>query len=477
MMMHSIFVLTCILYPLALDVPFYDMKQKNYLYEKGITCGITSDDSENPSARNLAQSLRNFSISPRVINGVPVDDAVKEHPWIATIGVRTKEVFWNPKKHGPFKNIFVKQATGVIITPKSILTCGHCVCSFKKHTNDARTCKVNPNSNDYAENLNVKEVNEIYYAIGKKPFESEFNKNIKVYVYNYNPSNKVTFKFEYREYEKIGKNGDIAVVIDNGGLLLEKYGGIPICLPNQNMFLPYKDSESKNDYMGMDVKLIGRGKKREEVTDTGSSCFTNEGVKLNDQDDAIMYSRDIFLPCAPIKPFDPDEPSSTNFCYKLSPKNIVSFSSIHRKSELVFQNTPSNKKPVPKVKIKNSKFSDCEKMWEKANIAYKEYLVERHADAPKTIEKNADRIIIINENEKSVCYNAKKLGIYGICKTTEESRNQINPVSWGFCSRACSLSELEAKEQFNTNYEVMEATYIENAPQESYFMQRNFQFH
>ena len=75
----------------------------------------------------------------------------------------------------------------------------------------------------------------------------------------------------------------------------------------------------------------------------------------------------------------------------------------------------------------------------------------------------------------TVCYNAKKLGQYGVCKTLEQSRNQRIPVEWGFCSRACSFSsKIQKEEYYEKNYEIMEARYLEDTPTDSVVMAGSF---
>ena len=145
-----------------------------------------------------------------------------------------------------FKELPPFISTGVIITDKSILTCGHCICNYKEmHPKQFQnalklTCKPNykphEKSENYARNVNIEGSNEVYYTIGDKLFIPKFNNHIKAYVYNYNPSDFTP------PHKYISRNGDIAVIIDIQGLGLAKHRSTPICLPNQNIFSLKSDS-------------------------------------------------------------------------------------------------------------------------------------------------------------------------------------------------------------------------------------------
>jgi hypothetical protein len=297
--------------------------------------------------------LGNSSTSSRVINGEPTINPVKEHPWMAKVytKINTKKPMNAPKlkKHPPYTS------TGTIITLKTILTCGHCVCNYKdgKDGQEQLTCKANKerqpssssNPKNQAVNLNVEGSNEIYYTIGNKDLIQDFNKNIKVFLYNYDYSG-----IEPRP-RYISKNGDMAVVINIRGLGLDTYGGAPICLPSKNMFLPDKGTAEKE--VKIDVKLIGSGTRSEVSSKIGSSCFTNQGVTLNTQIHQEKM-RDIFLPCKDV--YDnvlKDPVKGASYCYKL-PKDLLSISS---QAKLVF-----SKKGEPSVKCGLNLCNDCHKM-------------------------------------------------------------------------------------------------------------------
>ena len=70
----------------------------------------------------------------------------------------------------------------------------------------------------------------------------------------------------------------------------------------------------------------------------------------------------------------------------------------------------------------------------------------------------------------TICYNGIKLSRYGICET---DRPVGSPYSWGFCSRSCGVRKT-MKEKIETGdydeYEIMKATYFEQAPANSYFV-------
>ena len=153
-------------------------------------------------------------------------------------------------------------------------------------------------------------------------------------------------------------------------------------------------------------------------------------------------------------------------CYKL-PNNLVSFSS---QTKLVFSETKQS------VKCESTPCDSCEDIWKKARKEYNKNIKSWGASL-RSIDKDADRIIIHVGKifVKKICYNAKKLGMYGICETNLKFRKQRTPVTWGFCSRACSFPEAEPlDEEF---YEFMEGKYLEKAPTESVYTKGTFKFH
>ena len=237
---------------------------------------------------------RNSSTSSRVINGIPTTDSKKDYPWMAKVYLRIKR---KSVANKPFKQIDPLPSTGSIITHKTILTCGHCVCNYKDSHDEQLelTCKERipmADSNNFnkfeTENVNVENTNEIYYTIGSMHLIKEYDKNVKVYVYDYDPTNIVP------QNKWISRNGDIAVVVNTRGLGLASQGVTPICLPSQSIFLPDRGGER----VELDAQLVGCGSRREIGTwfypNVRSSCFTNEGVILNSEGNRRV-NRDVFL--------------------------------------------------------------------------------------------------------------------------------------------------------------------------------------
>ena len=56
------------------------------------------------------------------------------------------------------------------------------------------------------------------------------------------------------------------------------------------------------------------------------------------------------------------------------------------------------------------------------------------------------------------CYNLKKVGVYGVCKTKGQRDN------WGFCSRACKVDQVLDDDE---PYEEAEFRYFDKAPEGS----------
>ena len=80
--------------------------------------------------------------------------------------------------------------------------------------------------------------------------------------------------------------------------------------------------------------------------------------------------------------------------------------------------------------------------------------------------KDIDRIEIrdtsIYGSLLEICYNVKKAGYYGICRT--KSRKFVKRGNWGFCSRACHVDEFPGDDE---PYEEAEFRYFDKAPQGS----------
>ena len=86
---------------------------------------------------------KNYKSKSRIINGKSTSN--HEYPWVAEI----KRISMGDTKF----------SGGTIVTHKSILTCGHCVCNQETHT-----CLTDVD-NTKSINQNVENKNEIYYSI------------------------------------------------------------------------------------------------------------------------------------------------------------------------------------------------------------------------------------------------------------------------------------------------------------------------
>ena len=150
-MIYCILILSCILQIRGLDLDKIDTRHNEYLREKGITCGVTSDNGASRSASYSHRTLGNSSISSRVINGEPTTNKKEDNPWMAKIYARIDIKNFVGREKFPnlqFKNLSPTPSTGAIITLKSIITCGHCVCNYKEVRNGGEnnkqvTCKQN----------------------------------------------------------------------------------------------------------------------------------------------------------------------------------------------------------------------------------------------------------------------------------------------------------------------------------------------
>ena len=79
-----------------------------------------------------------------------------------------------------------------------------------------------------------------------------------------------------------------------------------------------------------------------------------------------------------------------------------------------------------------------------------------------------DRIEIRLKNGKLLerCYNVRKLGSVGVCRTDQLGKN------WGFCSRACKYGLFPLVKE-NEPYEEAEFKYLDESPEGSLFKGSN----
>ena len=241
--------------------------EKMQIIDKDYKCGI----------ENKYQQFN----KARVING-KVTSNVK-YPWLVEIVHLIRKVLPNGK-------VEHERCGGTIVSDKSILTAGHCVCiPHKPGKKLVPTCLQDSNGQ---QNQNRPE-NYVHYTFGSMPVvkrvhELEFNEDIKVFLHNYDPTWWTNIpKDEIEKRLRTWKNGDAAIIINVKGLNLKSYQAIPICLPTPDIF--EKDFE---------VTLVGRGKMYEKCPPNAksipSSCMTN-GERIHN---AVPNNAEFkFMPC------------------------------------------------------------------------------------------------------------------------------------------------------------------------------------
>ena len=344
----------------------------------------------------------------------------------------------------------ISAAAGAILTASTIITCGHCICNDQEPSATQKysiTCPKTPKEKE--ENLNKKEINEIYITVGKKEvdrfeIDGKFDDNLKVYIYNYE-------KYDQQPYV-FSKNGDIAIVINKIGL---KIGGRwsdlvrNICPPTPQLF---KD--------GLRVKLAGWGQRyhvlyKGEYTDTieSTSCQTNEARSLNRHIATTFDKRVVFLDCE-VYNTDPTiiKGECNDWLFNENLETLPLKIDLPGVSGVKGVNDVPNKAAFDK--LKNGKEQKrCENWFPKAKKAW-----EESGNPATQFDNEIDRIVIkkFETTNEETCFNLKKVAKYGVCTT-----KQTSPRHWGFCSRSCYVPLQPTSSE---PYEVSEFKYFDTVP-------------
>ena len=155
-------------------------------------------------------TIKSNKAAGRIINAEPSEEY---YPWMVLIQKRGK---YEERFDTENEKFGKSDSTGTILTKSTVITCGHCICENEEPSATQKysiTCPKTPKEKD--DNLNKKEINEIYITVGKHKVDrskinGKFDDNLKVYFYNYE---------KYDQQPKVvSKNGDIAIVINKIGL-------------------------------------------------------------------------------------------------------------------------------------------------------------------------------------------------------------------------------------------------------------------
>ena len=427
----------------------------------------------------------------RIVNGRRTTNI--RYPWMAAV------YNYSPVDLNTYQNF--GECGGAIISEKSILTAGHCVCTLhlpKKRISIQRslfspTCIVD---SDEPANQNRPE-NQVHYTFGSMKdlsfddFESgkiEFNKDLRVYMYKYKPDWWYEKKMENIETNRF-KNGDAAIIIDDSKLKLKSFFGIPICLPSPYMFL---------NTVKIKVKHVGRGTsylenrlekpiihtcltngerinnarpwntdfkfspcknydRNQEMSQTQKSCIDLKDAKIKDSKGGRKYQKDLISTKLKIKFLGKSGKSDskmeieipkTDVCEELSDKIFEKIEHVDKGG--YFKLLQDDRKGPSKVVILDKSNKNNEFM---RDLDYKKQYLEW--------EKNPSR-------SNSYCYNRKRVEQYGIC----EIENRLFPTSkgkwafinYGFCGSSCRTPNPPDRvlEDWNTIYWETDAVYYEH---------------
>ena len=394
--------------------------------------------------------------SARIINGKETTNI--RYPWMV-------EVFRFIPKDYKKRNEMGSMCGGTIISDKSILTAAHCICiKYIEYKNmKTVTCLVD---SDEPQNQNRQE-NQVHYSFGsKKPIKfpsPKFNKNIRAYIYKYEPKWWDEGTNDKQDLKKSKwKNGDVGMIIDDSesGISLKRYHGIPICLP-----LPKSFDEASHE-----VTLVGRGDIYQENVfghDKRTSCITN-GERVNNKKPGNENIK--FKSC---KNYDRNHPEGS--CIRVQDATITKGGKPHSTGydknlistdlSIKFMGEPG--KPGRRMEIEIPQDDKCEELSNKVMEATDQLKHEGNFKFFKDDEKGPSRVVVFDNDhkhknfkfdyflwekmgmcEKSChhCYNLNRVENYGLCETesSQPSTTFGQPIetNYGFCGSSCRTREI-----------------------------------
>ena len=427
----------------------------------------------------------------RIINGIETSNI--KYPWMVEIVHITRNVLPNGKFVGT-------RCGGTIVSDKSILTAGHCVCIPHSDKKRDPTCLEDSNG---PQNQNRPE-NYVHYTFGsmravKRYTKLKFNKDIKAFLHNYDSTWWTNSpKKEKKKRLSNWKNGDAAVIMNENGLNLKSNQAIPICLPSPDIF--------END---LEVTLIGRGEMYEECPPTAksipSSCMTN-GERIHK---AVPNNAEFkFMPCknyrrenhggncfsiANARTSKGDKVESGYKKGLISTDLKITFSGnpgdISHQMEIVIPQDDKCEELSDELmkQLKYSEKGDLELSID--DVKFPSRIVVFEIDHPK---EDIDSIYLSWEklpisNRHTYCYNIKTVAEFGVCETELTRplslilKKQV-VINFGFCGPSCqnpNMHELYVNhysqfKAFNRHQWKMEAIYHENYDADDGFSKYQF---
>ena len=398
--------------------------------------------SEHPDYKcGIANKFKNVA-SSRIINGKRTQNI--RYPWMVEV------LQFIPQGGGGM-------CGGTIISDRSILTAAHCICNqYIKYKDKERvTCLID---SDEPRNQNRQE-NQIHYSFGsKKPIKypsPKFNKNIRAFIYKYEPK---WWDEGTAPKKKKWKNGDAGMIIDDSkkGLNLKRYHGVPICLPSPNAFTKARH----------EVTLVGRGIIYDEVGSDDAkltSCVSN-GERIHNE---IPGNENIkFLPCKNYDRYHPEascirvqeatfskggKPYPTGYDKKLISTDL----------KIKFIGPPG--KPGHKMEIEIPSDDRCEELSDKVMAATDQIKHDKKFHYFKDDEKGPSRIVVFDNDHENAnfkrlfflwekmgksrnhiahCYNLNRVEEHGICETKSTfqlaaTSGEYVKINFGFCGSSC----------------------------------------